>query len=107
YFSRHANLIKDRRAEFMGVLFTRFGGLNITLHKEMYARIRQEFIDGAFADCGCPAGVDRVLQTVIRERIDVARAANQQMPLILYDRNTDVAVDYLRLSREILEMTGH
>lgn len=101
YFTKYASLIRDRQARLLGVLFTRFGGLNRSMHKRYYEQIGQDFYSGVYADCGVPAGTDAVLSTVIRERVDAARAAEARLPLILFDPNSDVAVDYLRLTKEI------
>ncbi|MCB1171997.1 MAG: ParA family protein [Leptospiraceae bacterium] len=103
YFSTYERLIKDHRARLLGVVFTRFGGLNISLHKEMYARVQKEFADGAFVDCGVPAGSNFVFDVVIRERIDVARSQAARLPLNLYNPDGEVAVDYLRLTRAVVE----
>lgn len=101
YFQKYSQFIKDHRAEFLGVVFTRYGGLNRAMHREMYERVQQAFAEGHYADCGVPAGNGRVLESIIRERIDVARSQAARLPLYLYDNNSDVSVDYLRLSREV------
>ena len=109
YFGKHENLIKDRRARLLGVLFTRLGGLNIPLHKRVLAETKKEFQDGKFAEFGVGAdyeSISPVMDTVIRERIDVAQAAARRLPLLFFDKNSDVSVDYLRLAKEVLERLG-
>lgn len=101
YFTSYARQIRDRKAKLMGVVFTRFGGLNIKLHKEMYNRVKNDFLNGAYEDTGIPSGINKVFDTTIRERIDVARSQAARLPLNIFDANSDVAVDYLRLSREV------
>ncbi len=102
YFARYQDVIKDRQARFLGVLFTRFGGLNKAMHEEYRERVTRDFAEGAYADCGVPANDNLVFQAHIRERIDVARAAEQQLPLVLHDANGDASVDYLRLAKEVV-----
>lgn len=101
YFDRYASVIQDRRAQLLGVLFTRFGGLNRSMHQRYYDQVGEDFVSGRYADCGVPGGSNPVLSAVIRERVDAARAAEARQPLVLFDRNSDVAVDYLRLSKEV------
>lgn len=101
YFSRYENLIRDRQARLLGILFTRFGGLNNLLHREVSDNLREDFQQGQYADCGIPAGEEPVFNAFIRERVEVARAAARHLPLLLHDRNGDAAVDYLRLAREV------
>ena len=67
----------------------------------LLTRTEAAFAGRAYAAYGVPAGSDPVFETTIRERIDVARAAAERVPLVLFDGNSDVSVDYLRLSREL------
>ena len=103
YFNKFETLIRDRKAQFLGVLFTRFGGLNIAMHRKYFENTRNDFLNGAYVDCGSQSGENKVFKSIIRERIDVQKAAELQLPLILYDRNGDVSVDYLRFAKEIIE----
>ncbi len=104
YFDRYASQIRDRRADLLGVVFTRFGGLNRTMHQRYYDQVSEDFRGGRYADCGIAGGSSPVLQSVIRERVDAARAAESRSPLVLFDRNSDVAVDYLRLTKELTRL---
>lgn len=102
YFTKYARIIKDRRALLMGILFTRYGGLNRRMHETYYEKIKNDFIEGHYADYGIAPGENRVFTSIIRERVDAARSAEKHLPLFFYDRNSDVAVDYLRLAKEVL-----
>ena len=102
FFQKNRILLKKHKPIFMGVLFTRLGGLNIAMHKRNLKKVKSDFENGVYKEVGSPSGTDRVLNTVIRERIDAARAAELQLPLVLYDKNSDISVDYFRLAKEIL-----
>lgn len=100
-FGEEMEDVKPKPIELGGVFFTKYRTIT-RLHRDMVTEIESRLEVRGFPEVGIPPGEVKPYETIIRDLIAAAEAADHNLPLCIYRPSSESAGDFRSLTDEFV-----